>query len=129
MKKNSRSISLLILVLSIGNAYAETNIGQIKCSEYVGTEKTEKQLKTDMKSGKHDVSAANSLGKMLGNRLRQKSYETWVAGYLAGHAHAVGQTTTAYTVDKIKSGLQDYCINHADSLLLEASKSLAQKSQ
>lgn len=129
MKKGRRFISLVILVLSAGNVNAEINIGQIKCSEYVGTDKTEKQLKSDLKSGNHNVSAANSLGQMLGNRLRQKNYETWVAGFLAGHAAAAGQTTSAYTEDKMKSGLQDYCTHHADSILLEALKSIAQKSK
>ncbi len=125
------SLSVVALLFSMNPVNAESNIAQVqvKCSEYIGTDKTDKQLKNNLKSGEHKVSAAHSLGKILGNSMRRKSYETWAAGFLSGYEISSGKSASVHSSDKIKAGLLAYCSQHADATLLDASKAVAQKSQ
>ncbi|NOY66652.1 MAG: hypothetical protein GXP13_04490 [Gammaproteobacteria bacterium] len=110
MKKEAGIIILLGVFVSTGSAFADTPMSQKKCSSYTGTDLTNTQ------TNKNETSAAYSIGKLIGNRLRKKSYENWVAGYLTGYA-AVGNKAPGYNNEEIKSRLESYCVKNSNQVL------------
>lgn len=123
---NNKLLLLLFVLTGLFSTriIAGANISAQSCTDFSGTGKAEQNLKNNIKSGNNKVSAVHSLGKLLGNRLRQNRISTWVAGYVSGYGGASGKVVSDMSYTDVGIWLKNYCSSHASDSLKKAAVAL-----